>query len=113
MRKEYYVAYANEISRKIAEFIIKKILHKLIICQAIAKRNLYGDSISVFGVTAVCHIRINKGEKFLVFDTEGNRNFKLYFPKILGLRAYLMEEIICQTKWKGQPYKFYFKDINQ
>lgn len=56
MVREYYIAYSNMVGKRVGEFIIKTILHQRIICQAVARRNLQGDVVNVFGTTSGCHI---------------------------------------------------------
>ena len=110
MLTEFYITKFPEWYTK---FVLKKILRKEILCTAIAKRNLCGSKVNIFGQEFQVPVSIQKNDKFFVIramDTEYNA-IKLCF---FGSRTavYQVEDIFCQTKWKGQPYEFFFKDIS-
>jgi len=57
-------------------------------------------------------VSIKKEEEFIVFSgsEENHRAIKRWFFPF-PVTLYQAEDILCQTKWKGQPYKFFFKDV--
>lgn len=108
MRTEFYVRGLPE---KYMRFILTKVLQKEVFCVATAKRNLYGNKVNIFDTEIKAPISIQKGQSFLVVEGQEHDYGTLkraFFP--FRATVYQAEEIFCQTKWKGQPYKFFFKD---
>lgn len=96
----------------VTKHIIPKVLGTQPICKTRAKRNLHGDTIKLWGTEQPLEITIKKGEEFLVFSGTEMKYFilKQYLFMFKNAKIYRLEDIVLQKKWKGQPYKFFFKD---
>lgn len=107
MRTEFFI---RGLSERYVRFVLEKMLKKEICCIATAKRNLKGNKVNIFDKEFTTPIEIRKGQKFLVVGgSEYDYGMlKRVFP--FAATVYQAEDIFCQTKWKGQPYKFFFKD---
>lgn len=108
LRTEFYL---RGLPNRFMRFVIEKIRKKEIICIAKAQKNLRGSEVNIFDSKFQAPISIRKGEDFFVVGGSENdyRAIKRWFFPF-SITIYQAEEIFCQTKWKGQPYKFFFKD---
>lgn len=107
MQTEFFI---RGLSERYVRFVLEKVLKKKVYCVATAKRNLTGNKVNIFDKEFTTPISIKKGQKFLVVSgSEYDYGMlKRVFP--FAANVYQAEDIFCQTKWKRQPYKFFFKD---
>ena len=110
MKTEFYIAGLPE---KYMRFVLEKVLKMNVVCMATAKRNLRGDKVNIFDTEMESKISICKGQRYIVVageESDYSKIKRILFP--FQPAIYQAEEIFCQTKWKGQPYRFFFKDTS-
>lgn len=108
MKCEFLISGAPE---KYIRFIAK-LFKKEIVCITTAKRNVTDGTIVVFEREIPVKVSMKKGEQYFVVrgDLHELNSIKRWLFPFGNAKVYPAEYIICQKKWRGQPYKFFFKD---